>query len=96
MAVERTVTEFLSETERKYFDALARYDTIKMAATEGLGIDPQTLYNFLYNLKRKYRKRRGWINAIIAQKRRSSLIHSVLTEKVPLERPEEGDDDEEN
>lgn len=93
--MEKTETKFLSETERKYFDALAQYDTIKTAATKGLGIEPQSLYNFLYNLKKRYRKRRGWINAIIAQKRRSSLIDNVLTEKVPLEKPEEGDESEE-
>lgn len=94
--MEKTDAEFLSKTERKYFDALAQYDSIKTAATEGLGIEPQSLYNFLYNLKRKYRKRRGWINAVIAQKRRSDLIHSVLTEKVELEKPEEGDESEES
>ena len=94
--MDKSDEKFLTKTERKYFDALARYDTIKMAATQGLGIDPQTLYNFLYNLKIKYRKRRGWINSVIAQKRRSNLIKDVLTEKTTLKLPDMEDDDDES
>jgi FixJ family two-component response regulator len=88
----KRVSENLSKTERKYFDALAEHDTIKSAAV-ALGISAQTLYNFLYNLKRKYRKRRGWINSIISQKRRNELIRDVLSEKVELQEPGSEEDE---
>lgn len=89
-------TKFLSKTERKYFDALARADSEKAAANL-LGISPQTLYNWKYVLKKRFKQRRGWINTVIAQKRRSKLIRSLLTEKIPLEAPglETSDLDEE-
>jgi FixJ family two-component response regulator len=89
--VQKTESENLTETEREYFDALAQYDTIKNAA-EGLKVSPQTLYNFLYNLKKKYSKRRGWINSVIAQKKRSSLIRNVLSERVEILEPAEEDE----
>jgi hypothetical protein len=91
--MEKTESQYLTESERKYFDALARYDSVKSAA-QHLGMQPQSLYNFLYNLKRKYHKRRGWINAIIAQKRRNKLIKRILTERVPLEAPEYDDEED--
>jgi phage antirepressor YoqD-like protein len=75
---------FLSKLERKYFDALANHSTIREAAN-ALGISPQTLYNWLYNLKKRYKKKRGWINAVINQKKRNpKLIGKILTEKKPM------------
>lgn len=80
--------KYLTKTERKYFDALSRFDTIKNAATE-LGIDPQALYNWIYNMKKKYKKRRGWVNAVLSQRQRNNLIREALTEKKPLEKPDD-------
>ncbi len=90
--MEKSMSEYLTQTERKYFDALAQYDSIKTAALH-LGISAQTLYNFLYLLKKKYRKRRGWINSVIAQKKRNELLRDVLSEKVELQAPEETEEE---
>jgi transposase-like protein len=80
---------FLSKLERKYFDALANHSTIREAAN-ALGISPQTLYNWLYNLKKRYKKKRGWINAVINQKKRNpELLGKILTEKKPMKEIEE-------
>jgi len=81
---KRSESVFLSKLERKYFDALANHSTIRDAA-HALGISPQTLYNWLYNLKKRYKKKRGWINAVINQKRRNKLIANALSERRPLE-----------
>lgn len=80
-------SKYLTKTERTYLAALAKADTVK-AAAESLGLDPQILYNFTYALKRKWKNRRGWINAILAQKKRSGLLKEVLTIKVELSAPE--------
>jgi transposase-like protein len=80
---------FLSKLERKYFDALANHSTVRDAAN-ALGISPQTLYNWLYNLKKRYKKKRGWINAVINQKKRNpELLGKILTEKKPMKEIEE-------
>lgn len=85
---------FLSKLERKYFDALANHSTIRDAA-HALGIEPQTLYNWLYNLKKRYKKKRGWINAVINQKKRNpELLGKILTEKKPMKDIEEDEEEE--
>ncbi|RLI68554.1 MAG: hypothetical protein DRP02_12330 [Candidatus Gerdarchaeota archaeon] len=76
MGVER----FLSKTERRIFDVCAECVSIKEAATR-LGVEPQVLYNFFYKTRKKYEKRRGWVNAVLAQKKRSKLLRRVLTSK---------------
>ncbi|MGQ9641825.1 MAG: helix-turn-helix domain-containing protein [Candidatus Bathycorpusculaceae bacterium] len=81
---EKDEGEFLSKLERRYFDALASYATIREAA-DALGVKPQTLYNWVHNLRLRYKKRRGWVNAVVSQKRRSELIRRVLSERKPLE-----------
>jgi FixJ family two-component response regulator len=75
--------KYLSKTERRVFDVVAQSVTLKEAALK-LGIEPQTLYNFFYNLRRKYDKCRGWVNAIEAQKRRSRLLRLALTPREKL------------
>jgi phage antirepressor YoqD-like protein len=87
---------FLSKLERKYFDALANHSTVRDAAN-ALGISPQTLYNWLYNLKKRYKKKRGWINAVINQKKRNpELLGKILTEKKPMKGIEELSEEEED
>jgi len=87
--------KFLSETEVKRYDALANYNTVKAAALS-LGIAPQTLYNWMSNVKRRYRLRRGWINSTLAQTRRGGCLKNLLTERNRMEPPdsEEFDEDE--
>lgn len=87
--------KYLTKKERLYFNALADADTIKNAATK-LGLAPQTLYNWIYNLKHKYKNRRGWINAVISQKKRNSLIKDILTEKKSFEAPESDFEDDDS
>lgn len=76
----------LSKLERERFDALAATISVKEAASK-LGLDPQILYNWTWGLKKKYARRRGWINAVLAQRRRNSLLNKILTEKKPLDAP---------
>jgi len=84
---------YLSKTERRYFDALATYDTMKLAA-EKLGIKAGTLYNWKLSLKKRYRRKRGWINAVLAQTKRGGL-KAFLTEKKPLAGADEEEEEEE-
>jgi len=85
---ESSAEKFLTKKERLYFEALGKYDTVKNAA-QHLGIAPSTLYNWRYNLKNKYKRYRGWVNAVIAQKKRGGLVRDFLTEKQPLKKIEE-------
>lgn len=77
-------SKFLSETEQKRFDAMARFHTIKAAALF-LGVSPSTLYNWRSKLKERYKARRGWINAIESQRRRSENINKIFTERKPID-----------
>ena len=78
--VEKDKSKFLSETEQKRFDAMVRFDTIKAAALF-LGVSPSTLYNWRSKLKERYKARRGWINAIESQRRRSENIDQIFSER---------------
>jgi hypothetical protein len=75
---------YLSKTERKIFDALAKSVSIKEAAMK-LGLDPQSLYNWKWKLLKRYKARRGWINAVLSQARRNQLLKDLLSTKKPLE-----------
>jgi len=88
------IDRYLSKTERRYFDALAKFNTVKAAANE-LKLDPQTIYNWLYELKRRYARKRGWINAVLAQRKRNKLIRRMLRKHVDLDFGEENFPDEE-
>jgi len=90
MMAESKRKRFLSETEVKRYDALASHDTVK-AAAHSLGIVPQTLYNWMSNIKRRYRKRRGWINSTLAQTRRGGCLKNLLTERNKMELPDPED-----
>lgn len=84
-------SKFLSKTEQKRFDAMARFNSIKAAAAH-LGVTPSTLYNWRNKLKQRYKDRRGWINAIEAQRRRSENINKIFSERRSIE-PLEDDED---
>lgn len=88
---EQDREQYLSKTERRYFAALAQFDTMKSAA-QHLGLTPGALYNWHLNLKKRYRRRRGWVNAVLAQTRREGL-KKFLTEKKPLEPADEEDEE---
>ena len=87
--------KYLSRIEMLRFDALSRFVTVKDAATS-LGIEPQTLYNWLWQLRRKYKQRHGWCNSIISQRNRSELIASLLCQKKPLVKPTEIEEEDES
>ena len=80
---EKFKEKYLSYLERQRFGVLKRFVSVKDAASE-LGISPQTLYNWLWGLRKKYKRQHGWCNAIISQGNTSALIKSLLSEKKPL------------
>ena len=75
--------KFLSYLEKQRFAVLKRFVTVKDAASE-LGVSPQTLYNWLWGLRKKYKRQHGWCNNIISQGNHSDLIRSLLSAKKPL------------
>ena len=81
---------FLSETEVKRYNALANWSSVKEAAIS-LGIAPGTLYNWMSNIKKRYRKRRGWINSTLAQTRRGGCLKNLLTERSKMQPPDSED-----
>lgn len=89
-------SKYLTETEKKRFDALARFDTVKAAAVF-LGIEPSTLYNWIWNLNKRYQKRHGWCNAVLAQRRRGRLLRKLLSKhkREPLKAVGEKEEEEE-
>jgi transposase-like protein len=82
--------KFLSETEVKRYDALATKNSVKAAALS-LGLAPQTLYNWMTNVKKRYRLRRGWINSTLAQTRRGGCLKNLLTERNKMAPPDSED-----
>jgi transposase-like protein len=79
---EKSEKKYLSHLERERFAVLRRFDNVKDAAAE-LGVASQTLYNWLWMLRKKYKRQHGWCNAILSQ-RSNDLLRSVLSEKKPL------------
>jgi transposase-like protein len=75
--------KYLSKIERERFEAIERYSSIREAATS-LDLSPQILYNWLYQFRLKYRKRRGWINSILVIRKKNNLLKKVLSERRPL------------
>jgi len=86
--------KYLSETEVKRFDALANFDTVK-AAAKSLGIAESTLSNWKSAIKKRYRKRRGWINSVLAQRNRGGSLANLLNERNKMAPPDSEDLDEE-
>lgn len=85
---------YLSKSERLRFDAMARFDSIKAAALS-LGLTPQTLYNWRLEIRKRYRRRRGWINAVLAQTKRGSSLTDLLHEKRKMKPPDDFEEEEE-
>ncbi|MCS7124526.1 MAG: hypothetical protein NZ932_03825 [Candidatus Bathyarchaeota archaeon] len=85
---EEEAGKFLKKIEKKYLDTLASHRTIRDAAL-ALGISPRTLYNWCFNLRRRYIERRGWLNTVINYRRKSLLIARILSKRKPLEGIEE-------
>lgn len=69
-----------SDRQREIFDTVAESMTVKDAAGK-LGMDPQELYNYFYNLRRLYYKRFSWCNDINGQRSRSKLLKRMLTDR---------------
>lgn len=84
---ERRHYEYLSQTEVERYNALARFDSVK-AAAEFLKLSPQTLYNWMSQIKKRYKKRRGWINSTLAQTRRGGCLKNLLHERRMMELPD--------
>ena len=92
--VEKKKSKYLTKKERDYTNALAKFNTIKAAAGD-LGIEAQTLYNWKSELKKRYRKKRGWINAILAQTRRGGCLKNLLKARRQMELPDTEEDEDE-
>lgn len=73
---------------------MARFDSIKAAALN-LGLSPQTLYNWRLEVQKRYIKRRGWINAVLAQTKRGGSLTELLHKKRKLEPPDDFEEEEE-
>jgi len=84
----KKVSKYLSKTERLRFEALGRFDTIKAAAVH-LGLDPQTLYNWLYKIKKRYKEKRGWINSVMAQQKRGGCLTNLLHTRKKMKPPDD-------
>jgi predicted DNA-binding protein (UPF0251 family) len=85
--------KYLSYLERRRFDILSESMTIKDAANK-MGIEPGTLYNWLYKTRKKLERERGHLNAILAQQKRTTLLKEVLSKRRPIS-PTEYEDEEE-
>lgn len=76
-------SEFLTKAEEKLLTAMLNVESVKMAALE-LGITTHTAYNVIYRMKQKYKKFRGYVNTLDAQKRRGGLIKKIFGSKKKL------------
>ena len=72
--------QFLNEGDRKYFDAIAQSSTVKQASIR-LGVEPQTLYNWKYDLlNRRIPQAIGFLKCVSLEKHRSSMLRRLLTQ----------------
>jgi hypothetical protein len=96
---EKTLTlkdaeKFLTPTEVKRLEMIAKCDTIKNAAHK-LGIAEGTLYNWIQSLKHKYRHYRGWINTMESLRRHNPDIARIFHERQPITPTLEDSEEEE-
>jgi len=63
---------------------MVRFNSIKDAVSS-LRLDPSTLYNWRSQLNKRYKFRRGWINAIEAQRKRAKNIQRIFVRKKTIE-----------
>jgi hypothetical protein len=93
LLILKNAEKFLTETEVKRLEMIAKCDKIKHAAHK-LGIAEGTLYNWLQSLKRKYRHYRGWINTIEGLRSHSGDIARIFHERQPISTILTDDEDE--
>lgn len=76
---------FLSETDKRYFDAIAESTTLKDAAKK-LGLSSgQILSNWKYDLlNRRVPQAIGFLKCVSLQKFRSPLLRKLLVKKVEV------------
>ena len=70
----------LLKNEQRILDALAENETVKAAAIK-LGLEPQTIYNWIQKTKTKYKRRKCWLQEMEFQMRRSGLTRKVFSER---------------
>jgi hypothetical protein len=85
---EKRVRSFLTESERKLLDKIAEYDSVKAAAVHSQ-ISERTAYNVLYRIRNKYKYARGFINTILAYRKKSLRLDQVLSKRVVMDALEE-------
>ena len=73
----------LTKREKQLLDSLKNKYSVKDGAV-ALGISPNTAYNMIYRIRKKYREARNFINTILTYRRTSSLLDVVLSIKQPL------------
>lgn len=73
----------LTEKQKQLLDTIKRHASVKDAAA-AMGISVRTAYNMLYKLRKKYRKQRGFVNAILSYRRTSGHLNKLLSTKQPL------------
>jgi len=73
----------LTKREKQLLDSLKSKYSVKDGAV-ALGISPNTAYNMIYRIRKKYREARNFINTILTYRRTSSLLDVVLSIKQPL------------
>lgn len=84
--------KLLSDRERNLLDALSRAGTVKDAAyfirysrdpaIHDEKMTTKAAYSILYRLRQKYLDARGFVNTILAYRKRSELHRKVLTPTV--------------
>ena len=75
--LSKSHSKYLSKTERERFDALASHVNIKESAL-ALGIEPSTLYCWLWAIRKRFKKTKGWCNAVISQTKRGKNLSKLL------------------
>jgi hypothetical protein len=75
---------FLTEKERKLLDTIAECDSVRTAASH-CQITARTAYNMLYRIRNRYQYARGFINTILAYRKKSLRLEQVLSKRVPME-----------
>ena len=91
---DKKISKYLSKKERERFDALAKYTTVKQAASD-LGVTESTMHNWTSKLRKRLLKERGHLNACLAQRKRSPLLDKVLRVRRPIKAAAQEEDDEE-
>ena len=73
----------LTSRERQLLDAIKRSVSVKQAA-QSIGMSERTAYNMLYKIRKKYRKARELVNAVLSYRRSDGYLDRLLALKQPL------------